>query len=154
MDGPVVAALISSSVAVFVAVAGAIRADVQRASDRRYERRRVFLIDAQDAALALRDALRVHGEALQRTARRRAPALDPGMSDLEIAVAAAEGRLAVAGSRVEDAGVVELLVLWQRAARAKLIDVDEQAPDEEAAFAELNEHISAALRSMRGRAPR
>ncbi len=149
MDGPVVAALISSSVAVLVAVGSAIRADLQRASDRRYERRRRFLIDAQDAALALRDALREYGDVLKR--RTSDPSLQAGTDVQRRAVALAGGRLEICASRVEDAIVVTALTRWDQLAREVLLGVSQgNAPAEEAAFTELNRVIGEALRSARG----
>lgn len=149
MDGPVVASLISSSVAVLVAVGSAIRADVQRAADHRYERRRMFLIDAQEAALALRDALREYGDTLKRLPGE--PPLRAGTEVQRRAVAIAGGRLELAGSRVEDAAVVASLAQWERLARESLLGLDEaNTPGEEAAFSEMNRVVSLALRSGRG----
>jgi hypothetical protein len=161
MDAPVVAALITSSVALVVAAGGAVRSELARASDRRYERRRRFLIDAQDAALTLRDALRSYGAALQTSAlqistsqRQRGVAVPvgPQVRAAETAAAVAEGRLTVARSRVDDGAVVAALVHWQEQARVGLIDIAEQeASTEEAAFAEVNRLIGAGLRSADGR---
>lgn len=149
MDGPVVASLITSSVAVLVAVGSAIRADVQRASDRRYERRRMFLIDTQEAALALRDALREYGDVLRRMAAEPSPAGGP--HDQRRALAVAGGRLEIAASRVEDAAVLTALARWEHLARETLIAVRQRdVPDEDAAFTELNRTVSSALRSSRG----
>jgi hypothetical protein len=156
MDAPVVAALITSSVALLVAAGGAVRSELARASDRRYERRRRFLIDAQDAALTLRDALRSYGAALQASALERqrgiAMPVGPQVRAGEAAAAVAEGRLTVARSRVDDDAVVAALLDWQKQARIGLIDIPEQeASTEEDAFADVNRLIGAALRSADGR---
>lgn len=149
MDGPVVASLISSSVAVLVAVGSAIRADLQRASDRRYERRRKFLMDAQEAALALRDALRDYGQVLKPVEGETA--LVGGAEDRRRAVAVAGGRVEIAASRLDDEAVLATMSQWERLARETLIAVGQgMAPSEEAAFTELNRAVSAALRSSRG----
>jgi hypothetical protein len=149
MDGPVVASLISSSVAVLVAVGSAVRSDLQRAGDRRYERRRMFLIDAQEAALALRDALRNYGDVLQHIASN--PPFAGGTDEQRRAVAVAVGRLDIASSRIDDAAVVEALAHWEQLARETLIAVEQNAaPNEEAAFTEVNRLVSQALRSARG----
>jgi hypothetical protein len=149
MDGPVVASLISSSVAVLVAVGSAIRADVQRASDRRYDRRRMFLIDAQEAALALRDALREYGDILERSAGE--PSVRAGAEVQRRAVAVAGGRLELARSRIEDATVLTALVSWEQQAWETLLEVEQgNTPGEETAFAEVNQAVSSALRSARG----
>lgn len=149
MDGPVVASLISSSVAVFVAVGSAIRADLLRASDRRYERRRMFLIDAQEAALALRDALREYGDILDRAAGE--PSLRGGAEVQRRAVAIAGGRLELARSRIEDTDVIASLVRWEQLARETLLEVEQDGtPEEETTFKELNRSVGLALRSVRG----
>lgn len=155
MDAPVVAAMITSSVALFVAVVGGIRNDVRAASDRRYERRRAFLVDAQDAALILRDALRDYGTALQaqsRTATGTGGSFTMSVpGELNSATAAAQGRLAVAMSRLEDPTVAAALSSWRTLARVSLIDpLDEEASAEQGAFDAANEAIGAALNSTRG----
>jgi hypothetical protein len=149
MDGPVVASLISSSVAVLVAVGSAIRSDLQRASDRRYERRRMFLIDAQEAALAFRNGLREYGEVLKRTLSE--PSAHLGAEAQRRAVAVAGGRLEIAGSRIDDATVVSALAEWEQLARETLLGVSlGNTPSEEEAFSQLNRLVGAALRSARG----
>jgi hypothetical protein len=152
MDGPVVASLISSSVAVLVAVGSAIRADLQRAADRRYERRRMFLMDVQDSALALRGALRDYGDALRRIGD---PTHRADGDRLRRALAMAGGRLDVAGSRLDDDAVIAALSRWEHLARETLIATPQgEAPQENAAFLELNRAVSSALRSTHGLARR
>ena len=155
MDGSVVAAMITSGVALVVAVGGGVRNDLRAATERRYERRRAFLVDAQDAALLLRDALRVYGSAVQAQARST-----PGShgsftmavpSEVAAAMAAAQGRLAVAVSRLEDPTVVSTLASWQTVAQVSLIDpLDEEASAEQRAFDLANAAIGEALHSTRG----
>lgn len=179
VDGPVVAGIITASVALTVAIGGAVRSMVSAALDRRYERRRTFLIEAQDAMLVLREALDTYGAAL---VDELAPAADVPATDappvavmlpadapgamtssfsMDVAgattlrVKTARGRLAVARSRVEDDAVDEALGRWETAAQASLISPrDVQTVLEEAAFAAVNELIRAALRSVRARTRR
>jgi hypothetical protein len=159
MDTSVAAAVITSGVALVVAVGGGIRAELRTASDRRYDRRRAFLTDVQDAALDLRNALREYGSAL-RTRTRIGSGEGTGggvfiMSvpePLATEVAAAEGRFTVAASRVEDDAVIAALEHWHALARVSLIDTSESpASAEQSAFADVNDLIGAALRSARGR---
>lgn len=154
MDGSVVAALITSAAALVVAVGGSLRHDVRISGERRYERRHRALIDAQDAALQLRTALTEYGAAL-RARTTDAPASGAFVMSvpdrLDTDVHAAEGRLLVARSRVDDDAVVAALLRWRSLARVSLIDPrDGDASGEEQAFAEVNDLIGAALRSGRG----
>lgn len=160
VDTSVAAAVITSGVALVVAVGGGVRSELRAAADRRYDRRRAFLTDAQDAALALRDALRDYGAAL------RAIAATPGGEPvgaftlsvpprLDADVSLAEGRFVVARSRLDDGAVAESMARWRSVARVSLIDQSEApAAAEQRAFDELNELIGAALRSTRARARR
>ena len=158
MDGSVAAALITSGVALVVAVGSGLRNDLRSAADRRYERRRTSLIDAQDAALDLRNALTEYGAAL-RTRTTQAPTGAGGFvmsvpDELGNDVLEAEGRFLVARSRVDDPPVVAALGRWQALARVSLIDPrDGEASAEERAFDDINRLIGAALRSSDGRAP-
>lgn len=158
MDGSVVAALITSAVALIVAVGGSLRNDRRAAADRRYERRRSSLVHAQDSALDLRSALTEYGTALRRRilqAPTGSGAFVMSVPDeLGNEVLEAEGRFLVARSRVDDPPVVAALTRWQALARVSLIDPrDGEASAEERAFDEVNEVIGAALRSPDGRAP-
>jgi hypothetical protein len=157
VDAPVVASIITASAALVVAVASGIRAEFSAALERRYERRRMFLMEAQDAALALRNALRTYGTELERQAG------DDGDEDGSFAlrvtdwvddqVARARGRLEVAQSRVEDAAVRAALRDWVDLARRSLIGQEEDAAAEQGAFDEVNRLIGAALRTSRGTSP-
>jgi hypothetical protein len=160
VDGSVVAAFVTSGVALVVAVGSGVRNERRSAADRRYERRRAFLTDAQDAALGLRNALREYGAAL----RARTEPAETGAGGafvmsvpdpLDAGVSIAEGRFDVARSRLEDDAVVAALAHWRSLARVSLIDTsDTPAADEQQAFARVNDLIGAALRSSRGAAPR
>jgi hypothetical protein len=156
VDGSVIAALITSGAALVVAVGGSLRNDVRTAADRRYERRRGALVDAQDAALELRNALVEYGTSLRaRTTAAPAGAGAFVMSvpdELDTDVLDAEGRFLVTRSRVDDETVVDALTRWRSLARVNLIDPrDGEASAEQHAFAEINELIGAALRSSSGR---
>jgi hypothetical protein len=160
VDTSVAAALITSGVAVVVAVGGGIRSELRSASDRRSERRRTFLTDGQDAALELRNALREYGSSL-RARTSSGDGAGGGIfimsvpEPLAAEVAAAEGRFAVATSRIEDEAVLTALQRWHSLAQVSLIDTSESpAADEQRAFVAVNELIGAALRSAHGRAPR
>jgi hypothetical protein len=157
VDTSVTAALITSGVALVAAVASGVRSEFRSTADRRYATRRTFLTDAQDAALALRDALREYGSAL-RARTGSGDGAGGGVfimsvpEPLAAQVSAAEGRFTVAMSRVEDATVVAALQRWHSLARVSLIDTsDAPAADEQAAFTEVNELIGAALQSARVR---
>lgn len=160
MDTSVAAAVVTSGVALVVAVGGGVRNELRSAADRRYERRRTFLIEVQDAALELRNTLREYGSEL----RARTGTGDGGGGGIFImsvpeplatAVSAAEGLFTVASSRVEDEAVVAALTHWYSLARVSLIDTSEApASAEQRAFNEVNDLIGAALKSGRGRSPR
>jgi hypothetical protein len=158
VDGSVVAALITSGAALVVAVGGSLRSDLRSAAERRYERRRGALVDAQDAALAMRTALAEYGASLRSRTHSAAPA--PGGFVMSVPdavdhdVLAAEGQLQVARSRVDDAAVVAAIDRWRALARVSLIDPrDGEAAAEQEAFGKLNRLIGAALRTGSGRAP-
>ncbi len=171
MDAPVIGAIITASVALVVAVGGAVRSMVSAAVDRRYERRRAFLIQAQDAMLALREALYAYGHALQddvqhggeqiddvgRGAVLVAPDAATGTSSFALAVPAAvdvrvstaRGRLTVAQSRLEDDAVDTAISTWTALAGASMIDTtDSQAGAELDAFDHVNDLIRSALRTQ------
>jgi ribosomal protein L12E/L44/L45/RPP1/RPP2 len=168
VDGPVLGAIITASAALAVAIGGGLRRTVQAGADRRYERRREFLVDAQDAMLGLREALATYGVALHEQLNDAADPTPPGMlitgpsasssfvlavpAAVNLQVDAARARLAVARSRLEDDAVSEALQRWAELAQASMIDPhDTQTAAEEAAFEEVNGLIHAALQSSTGR---
>jgi hypothetical protein len=174
VDGPVLGAIITSSAALAVAIGGGLRRTVQTVVERRYERRLEFLVEAQDAMLALRDALATYGVALQEQLRDDSDTpTPPGVlvtgpasaaassfvlavpSAVSLQVAAARGRLAVARSRLEDDAVSAALGRWESLAQASMIDPhDTQTAAEEAAFDDVNELIHAALQRTSGKSGR
>jgi hypothetical protein len=159
VDGSVAAALITSAAALVVAVGGGVRNEFRSASDRRYDRRRRALVDAQDSALELRTSLVEYGASL-RSRTAQAPPSGGGFvmsvpDGVDSEVLAAEGRFAVARSRLDDADVVGALDRWRRLARVNLIDPrDGDASAEQRAFEEINQLIGAALTSAKGRSDR
>ena len=172
VNGPVLGAIITSGVALVVAIVGGLRRTRQAFVQRRYEKRQEFLVEAQDAMLALRDALATYGVALQDQLRGDAdPAAGtPGVlvtgasavassfvlavpQAVSLQVAAARGRLAVARSRLDDDAVVAALREWETLAQASMIDPhDTQTSAEESAFDAVNDLIHAALQSSTGKA--
>jgi hypothetical protein len=151
VDTSVVAALITSGVAVAVAVVGGVRGELRASADRRRERRRAFLTDAQDAVLALRNALRDYGASLRAgTAGVTAAGGSFTMSvppPLDSLVSLAEGRFVVTLSRLDDDASAAAMRRWRALARVSLIDSRETpAADEQHAFDEFNRLIGAALR--------
>ncbi len=154
MDAPVVASIITASAALVVAVGSGIRAEYSAALERRYERRRNFLMEAQDAALDLRNALRNYGTELDRQASEGSE--EDGSFALRVTdwvddqVARARGRLEVAESRVDDRAVRAALGQWADLARRSLIGQEEDAAAEQQAFDEVNRLTGAALRTTRG----
>ncbi len=145
MDGPVLGAIITASVALVVAVGGAARSVLQATLDRRYERRRVFLIQAQDAMLVLREELAAHGVALHEQVSGGSPTV-AGVSSLGIDgpdPAATTATPTVTDQRGQP-GPAPASASFVMAVPAA----------EEAAFAEVNELIRQALGSLRGTVPR
>lgn len=116
----VLAAVISASVAVVLAVVAQFETWRRERAGRAYERRRTALIDTQDAALDVRRELRRYGAAL-----RAAVADAPSRASLSVdvddaALAGATGRLEVCRSRLErrppSQAAGAALLAWQGAA--------------------------------------
>jgi hypothetical protein len=109
--------------------------------------------------LELRTSLVEYGASL-RSRTAQAPSSGGGFvmsvpDGVDSEVLAAEGRFAVARSRLDDADVVDALDRWRRLARVNLIDPrDGDASAEQRAFEEINQLIGAALTSARGRGNR
>jgi hypothetical protein len=174
VNGPVLGAIITSAVALVVAIGGGLRRTRQAVVERRYEKRQDFLVEAQDAMLALRDALATYGVALQEQLNggpdptgttsgvlMTGPAGGAAAASsfvlavpqaVSLQVAAARGRLAVARSRLDDDAVVSALQEWETLAQASMIDPhDTQTSSEESAFDVVNGLIHAALQSSTGK---
>jgi len=138
-------ALIAAAVSLVVAVAGWVVGARRDRADRDYQRRRQALLDLQDAALTLRQALRDYGELIRRY---------PGSRPVELSAAErafdhARGLLDVTRSRVADPEVQRLVRRWLDAAEVTSISAQDEVPlrAEEQAWRELNQAIGQALLS-------
>ena len=142
-------ALIAAAVALIVALLSQVAGAARERASRRYDRRRAALLDAQDAALQLRQHLRDYGQLVRA---------HPGQPS--VAVSAAEqhfddsrSQLAVALSRVEDRRVVTAVEQWRSAASVSFISVlDVSASREQASWDAMNDAIGRALKSKSGTA--
>ncbi|WP_298803426.1 hypothetical protein [uncultured Pseudokineococcus sp.] len=147
--GALVGAVITASAAVLAVVVAQLATARRERRQRVYARERAALLDAQDAALVARTALRAVGTALERAAREVAPSAHVVVAvptDLEAARSEAEGRLDVRLARVATRDVVDAARAWQQRARwAFLGDEDVTARDEDDAWGALNAAVAAAL---------
>jgi hypothetical protein len=152
----VLAAVITASVAVVLAVGAQVQTWRRDKGARAYERRRAALLDLQDAALELRRELRLYGAAL-RTAVGAAQEQAPGEGgrlvapDVEdAAVADVTGVLEVRRSRLENtplsAAAGNRLDTWNSAATEHFLSPgDVTAGAEQDAWWAFNEAVAAAL---------
>ncbi|MFL6164456.1 MAG: hypothetical protein ACJ74U_19850 [Jatrophihabitantaceae bacterium] len=136
-------ALIAAAVSLLVAVFTQLSLSRRDRQERLYQRRRTALLDVQNAALALRQALADFGELARAT---------PGYRSAELIEAErrfdrTSGLLEVMLSRVADAEVAELVNDWRRIAQVSSISVQDEVsrPDEQRAWAALNSTIGNAL---------
>jgi hypothetical protein len=137
-------ALIAAAVALLVAVITQLSLFRRDRRERLYQRRRTALLQVQEAALALRQALAEYGESA-RAAR--------GVRSAELLAAEREfdrtsGVLEVMLSRVENDEVRDRVNAWRRIAQISFISVQDEAspPDEQQAWATLNDVVGSALR--------
>jgi len=147
-DG-VVAAVITASVAVVVAVLSQLSTWTLEHHHRMYERRRAALLDVQDAALQVRGRLRDLGPAVLLAVERAEPAQQVEVDEdarVSAARSDAEALLEVRLARLESAEVREDVRAWQRAARFSFLGGDDvTTADEEAAWAAMNASVAEAL---------
>jgi hypothetical protein len=142
-----VTAVIAAAVAVLVAIGTQITLSVRDSHARRYERRRVALIDAQDAALEFRGRVRDYGLVSRATA---------GLPGTELIEAErryddARGRLDVTMSRIDDEAVTAAMRVWRTAAEISFISsLDVSAAREEQAWTVVNSALGNALQSGHG----
>lgn len=140
-------ALIAAVVSLLVALIGQLATSVRDSNNRRYERRRAALLDAQNAALVLRTRLREYGQLIREHPGQAAAAF----GDAEQRFDDARSGLDVALSRVEDAEVRSALVAWQAAAQVSYVSVqDIPASTEQARWETMNSAIGRALISRSG----
>lgn len=142
-----ISGIVAAVVSLLVAIGTQVTLSVRESRARRYLRRRAALIDAQDAALALRGRLGEYG-ALSRA--------DAGRPSSELAAAErryldARALLEVTLSRVDDPAVVAAALRWRLAAEVSFISTAELSADQEQrAWQAVNTAIGGALRSEDG----
>lgn len=144
------AAVITASVAVFVAVVAQISTWSLEHRNRVYERRRAALLDLQDAALAVRSSLLILGQELRTAATESPLGSDVSLPEDPRAARAradADALLSVRQARVESAAVQVALERWHQAARLAGFGAgdDVTAVDVEAAWADMNDLIGEEL---------
>lgn len=137
-------ALIGAAVAVLVAIFTQFSSARRDLRERRYQRHRTELLEVQEAALALRQALADYGERARAARGVRSPELLAAEREFDYT----SGVLEVMLSRVENDEVRDRVNAWRRIAQVSFISVQDEAslPDEHHAWAALNDAIGAALR--------
>ncbi|HEU5269623.1 MAG TPA: hypothetical protein VFU36_06830 [Jatrophihabitans sp.] len=136
-------ALIAAAVSILVAVFSQFGSARRERAERVYQRRRAALLEVQDAALALRRVLADYGTAARAAVGARSAELLGTERDFDNAL----GVLEVSVSRVDDAGVRELVTAWRLAAQVSFISVHDVVSrlDEQRAWTALNVAIGNAL---------
>jgi hypothetical protein len=143
-------ALIAAVVALVVALFTHLSVIVRDGNARRYERRRAALLDAQDAALILRQRVHEYGSMSRENSGRPSPEL----SDAERNFDDARSALDVALSRVEDARVGALIKDWQVLAQIRFVSAqDVSVSQEQISWDRMNDAIGQALTSKTGSSP-
>ena len=140
-------AIVAAVVSLLVAFGTQVALSVRESNARRYQRRRAALIDAQDAALALRGRLGEYGALSRATAGRPSPELDAA----ERRYLDARALVDVTLSRVDDQAVVAATQRWRSAAEISFISTAEiSAAREQQEWQAVNTAIGSALRSPDG----
>ena len=136
-------ALIAAAVSLLVAVLGQYGLARRDRRERGYQRRRTALIDVQNAALELRQALAGFGVLARATPGVRSTELLDAEREFDRALAVLEVRL----SRLENAEVADLVTAWRLAAQVSFISVHDVVTrsDEQQAWSALNAAIGNAL---------
>jgi hypothetical protein len=136
-------ALIAAVVSLLVALVSQLGLARRDRRERLYQRRRTTLLEIQDAALALRQALAGFG----RLARAEPGVRSAELIDAEREFDRALATLEVLLSRLENAEVRELVTNWRLAAQVSFISVHDvvSRPDEQRAWTALNTAIGQAL---------
>jgi hypothetical protein len=136
-------ALIAAAVSLLVAVIGQYGSARRDRRERGYQRRRAALLELQNAALELRQALAGFGMLARAAPGVRSAELLDAEREFDRALAVLEVRL----SRLENAEVAELVTGWRLAAQVSFISVHDMVsrPDEQRAWTDLNAAIGAAL---------
>ncbi len=144
-----IAACITASVAVLVAVGNAWWMWRRDRDTRAYERRRSSLLDVQDACLALRNSLHKYGQSLDANAHNLTDAaivkVEAAPEDSH-ALVAAEGLLDVRVSRIDIPRVSEAVILWLNQARQRFLSTEDvSTSDERQAWDSMNDAVATAL---------
>jgi hypothetical protein len=136
-------AFIAAAVALLVAVITQVSLFRRDRRERLYQSRRTALLDVQDAALALRQALAEYGPLVRITPGERTDEL----LDAERLFDRTSGILEVRLSRMDNPVVAQLVTRWQRIAQVSSISVKDEVSrsDEHQAWAALNAAIGDAL---------
>jgi hypothetical protein len=146
-----VTAIGAAVVSLLVAIGTQVALGVRESHSRRYLRRRAALIDAQDAALAMRGRLSEYGALSRASAGRPTPDVDAA----ERRYLDARALLEITLTRVDDPAVTAAAGQWQSAAEVSFISTAEvSAASEQLRWQELNAAIGSALRSKHGSASR
>ena len=137
-------AIVAAVVSLLVAFGTQVALSVRESNARRYQRRRAALIDAQDAALALRGRLGEYGALSRANAGRPSPEVDAA----ERRYLDARATLEVTLSRVDDPLVVAAAQRWRSAAEVSFISTAEvSAAQEQREWQAVNTAIGSALRN-------
>ena len=148
-QAPVYAAVITASAAVLAVVLGQVFTAARERAARAQERQRSALVDAQDAALVVRSALRAAGEAITAATRDVAPSphvVVRSRPDVDAARADADARLDVRLARVGSESVRNAVRAWQQQARfAFLGDEEVTERDEAVAWSVMNAKVARVL---------
>ncbi|HTZ43375.1 MAG TPA: hypothetical protein VMB79_05885 [Jatrophihabitans sp.] len=141
--GALDSALIAAVVSLVVALLGALSSARLNRREHRYQRRRAALLDVQDAALRLRQALAAFGE----LARANPAMPTKELLDAEREFDRALGLLDVMLSRVDTEPVRHRVTAWRLVAQVSFISShDASSPaDEQRAWSALNAAVGAAL---------
>jgi len=144
-------AIVAAVVSLLVAFGTQVALSVREGHARRYQRRRAALIDAQDAALALRGRLGEYGALSRANAGRPSPEIEGA----ERRYLDARALLEVTLSRVDDPLVVAAAQRWRSAAEVSFISSAEvSAAQEQREWQAVNVAIGGALRSKDGASAR
>jgi hypothetical protein len=146
-----VSGIVAAVVSLFVAIGTQVTLSVRESHARRYLRRRAALIDAQDAALALRGRVGEYGVLSRANAGRPSPEVEAA----ERRYLDARALLEVTLSRVDDPAVVAAAERWRSAAEVSFISTAEiSAAQEQQEWQAVNVAIGSALRSADGTSAR
>lgn len=147
----VLAVVISAAVSLVVVVVTQLWTSRRERNIQAYERRRYALIEVQDSALELRNALSRFGP-LARRASGGAPSLELGAAQQRVDDAFA--RLDVRLTRMDDVRLTELVRAWRGLARFHYVSQEEvTTAAEAAAWQAMNDAFGVALTSATAATP-